>query len=963
MPLIMRFISTIFVLIVTFFAATGVCAQNDNTNIDKIGAGLNRAMSIQDLERSAEKARKKGDVFTAWKYYHQVIQLDSSRTKAFEAYADLGLELYILPRAEDAYTYLAFRDSNKIDQDMLLKLAEVKVRQSAYEDAEFFLDSLRNSQVLTEGELNRLNRKLARVQWARDSSASTLPISAPLLLSPEVNTEYFAEYSPVIFENRLYFSSYRFPFANDKHNPQRNLVKIMSATPNADTLSARVLPINENELHSAHATFSADGQRMYYSICEFKNVADLRCDIYLRRRKSDGSWGAPEKLPEPINLPNVTTTEPSWAQIEEGEEVLFFVSDREGGAGGRDIWSVELKGNGYGEPKNEKKINREGDEVTPNYHTASQTLYFSSDSYDNMGGLDIFSSERKGSGWKKPQNLGSAINSGYNDVFFYKTANGRSAYFSSNRLGGYNESEEGCCYDIFKALLVKPGLLAMTFNEETCKQPRMDCDSIRETTMQLYKMVDGVPVLVQENFTPTASRNYEVELNQEYRLIAKKPYHRPDTIDIAPFTILEDTVRLVRLFLDPAHVKVIASVYDKKLMDEEERKVPMDSTTMRFVDFGKVDDPITNPLPTENSQTSHVYTYDLDFGRQYELFVSKPGHTTDRTDIRTDFYTEKDTVIEKELFIERGLMLVTEVFDGLDSLPIQNVSFRIDKRNESTPYLAKTVDGNTIHTAVAFGDVYQVWANSDGYYADSTGFFRAPRQPKAAFDTIYKKIYLFPDRLEKYLPITLFFHNDVPSKRPSNQDQTNEQYFNTWTKYLQLQPTYDSLHTINMTDPNEIADAKVRLNTFFQDSVRRNGERLNKFMEILFVQLEADSTIKITLKGFASPLAKTEYNKHLTRRRIYCIDNYIMREYRGGALVQFGPTGSGLLQIDTIPNGEALSDTSTLSKIDGPGIGRDWSVYSVEASKERRVQIVGAVTRRSPARPPTVGEEEEDERP
>ena len=967
----MRFYNTISIVLAFVFFSSGLFAQQDNTSTDKIGGGLDRVPSLGYLEKLADKSRKKGDYYSAWRYYRMIVKQDPGRLKAYRAYAELGLQLYMLPYADSAYTHLAFRDPDKIDMDDLLHLTEVKVRMGEYQDAVDFLDSLRTNRVLTEGEKNRISRRLGKIEWAIDSSSTEKPIGGIMLLSPEVNTVYYAEYSPFVFENRLYFSSYRFPHPKGKPRLNQHLVKVMSATPNADTLSARVEPFNENELHTAHATFSKDGQRMYYSICEFANVSDLRCDLYMRRRKPDGSWGAAEKLPEPINTPGASTTEANVGVDVDGNETLYYMSNREGGKGGKDIWAVEIKNNGFGKPENLKKINTPGDEVTPFYHETTQTLYFSSNSelYDNMGGLDIYSSVKQGKKFEDPKNLGSAINSSYNDVFFYKTENKRSAYFASNRLGAYNDSEDGCCYDIFKALMEKPGLRAITWNEETCEQPRMNCDSIYETTLTLYKVVDGQQELVAENFTPGAFRDYEVELNQEYRIIAKKPYHRSDTVDIAPFTMLEDTVRIVHLYLDPAHVKLIASVYLK------DSKTPVDSATMEFLDFGLI---ASGAQPVKDVKTqfdSHEFHYELDWKHSYNLFVSKPGHTTDRDTVNTDFYTENDTVIRRDLFIERGLMLVLEVFSLPDSMPLNGPTVQIVRieqggARDTMHNLTLASNSNTLIEPIRYQSRYWAIGDAEGFYPDST-FFRTRRQTKAAFDTIYQKLYLKCDRLDCYLPITLFFENDVPKKNPRNQDQTLDEWDKIWRAYSDSVniARYKTKHTVKMRDASVISKAKSKLDHFFQDSVIGNDRIFRMFLDVLRTKLVQDEqlVVNITLKGYASPIANSEYNKHLTARRIYCVKDYFLNDYFGGALSAYtrpdSITGLVRLVVDTIPNGEAMSDPATLAKIDGdqPGIGRDWSVYSVEASKERRLQIIGVSTSRAPARLPESSEEEDDE--
>ena len=90
---------------------------------------------------------------------------------------------------------------------------------------------------------------------------------------------------------------------------------------------------------------------------------------------------------------------------------LYFVSDRPGGFGGKDIWSSERLSNGnWSEPVNlGSKVNTAEDEESPFMMADGATLYFSSKGHNGMGGYDIFSTTQNDDGlWSKPENLGSS---------------------------------------------------------------------------------------------------------------------------------------------------------------------------------------------------------------------------------------------------------------------------------------------------------------------------------------------------------------------------------------------------------------------------------------------------------------------------------------------------------------------------------------------------------------------------
>jgi hypothetical protein len=69
-------------------------------------------------------------------------------------------------------------------------------------------------------------------------------------------------------------------------------------------------------------------------------------------------------------------------------------------------------------------------------------MYFSSQGHNSMGGFDIFSSKLGPDGeWSKPENLGYPLNTVDDDIFFQPMADGRRAYYASEKDGGYGKTD------------------------------------------------------------------------------------------------------------------------------------------------------------------------------------------------------------------------------------------------------------------------------------------------------------------------------------------------------------------------------------------------------------------------------------------------------------------------------------------------------------------------------------------
>ena len=159
---------------------------------------------------------------------------------------------------------------------------------------------------------------------------------------------------------------------------------------------------------------------------------------------SDGSWSKILKLNNNIN----TKYYESHASISKDGNMLFFVSNRDGGEGGSDIYKSELQSDEtWGPAKNlGSSINTPFNEDTPFLTNNDSILFFSSEGHYTMGGYDIFKVKKKNDTWQKPENIGYPINTTDDDLFFQPLGNGTTAYYSM--LTGYKEKE------IFKINLV-----------------------------------------------------------------------------------------------------------------------------------------------------------------------------------------------------------------------------------------------------------------------------------------------------------------------------------------------------------------------------------------------------------------------------------------------------------------------------------------------------------------------------
>ena len=189
------------------------------------------------------------------------------------------------------------------------------------------------------------------------------------------------------------------------------------------------------------ASFSTSGNTMYFTRCRYDKTEEKGAEIFSTTQLS-GLWGDPVKLK--IGKDSLMA---AHASVSADGNSLYFVSDRPGGYGGKDIWyTTKKKGESWDIPVNAGSgINTGGDEMFP-YIRENGSLYFSSNAHVGMGGLDIFMAKKGENGKWVVENMNSPVNSTGDDFAISFYPGEERGLFSSNREGSRKD-------DIFSFLL------------------------------------------------------------------------------------------------------------------------------------------------------------------------------------------------------------------------------------------------------------------------------------------------------------------------------------------------------------------------------------------------------------------------------------------------------------------------------------------------------------------------------
>ena len=281
-----------------------------------------------------------------------------------------------------------------------------------------------------------VNRQIKSINYAKEAVKDSVRIKI-INLGPNVNSKY-NDYAPAIDSSQsiLIFTSRRkgnFGSETDYGDFPSDLY--ISYYKNGKWTKAKNLGSVVNTVGNEASISLAAGAKHLFIFKNVKGNGDIYESYFI-----DSNWTKPQKLPEGIN----TKYNETHASITADEDVLYFVSDRPGGYGGKDIYySVALPNGEWSKPKNiGPVINTPYDEDAVFVHPDGQTLYFASKGHNNFGGYDIFYSNKQPDGtWSKPHNFGFPINTPFDENFFVITPDNKAAYFSAIRPEGLGQRD------------------------------------------------------------------------------------------------------------------------------------------------------------------------------------------------------------------------------------------------------------------------------------------------------------------------------------------------------------------------------------------------------------------------------------------------------------------------------------------------------------------------------------------
>jgi len=413
------------------------------------------AQNVKKMLKNADNFYKKELYKDAIPAYLEVLKVDPENAGANYR---LGISYLNTIYKSKAMPYIerAYKKDSTLDPEIAYKLAQAYHFNNEFGKAlQMYKTYKKQLDPKDEAMQKQMDRKIFECENGVEYKAH--PVKATITNAGSTINSAYSDFGPVISadESILVFTSRRPGSTGGLLDEKLESYEDVYLSVNTDGkwgVPQNIgRPVN-TEYHDASIAISPDGQTIFL----YKD--DRNGDIF--SSTFDGlKWGKPDDMGKNINTKDGET---SISMTADGK-MVYFTSNRPDGFGGFDIYKSEKGKKGkWGEAVNlGSVINTAYDEESPFIHPDGKTLYFSSRGHAGMGDFDIFKSSLKPDGtWTEPENIGYPINTAFDDLYFVLSADNKHGYYSSEREGGFGEK------DIYRISMPAPEQLAIVKGKE-----------------------------------------------------------------------------------------------------------------------------------------------------------------------------------------------------------------------------------------------------------------------------------------------------------------------------------------------------------------------------------------------------------------------------------------------------------------------------------------------------------------
>ncbi len=386
-----------------------------------------------ELYTEADNYRVRGQYGEALDLLKQAIDKDKNFSEAYFRQALIYKAIRDYPKATTIFMQgLSLTQDPKMQKAYFYELGDNYLLEGNYEKSLEFIDRYLDSEILNKPKMAQATLWKRNAQFALRNRKATSEF-LPRPLSATVNA-FAMQYFPVMTadERELIFT--RRVGGGQDDDEDLVVCKQDSAggwkTP--ESISSNI----NTGLNEGTCTISADGRQLIFTSCIGRRGYGS-CDLF-ESRKVGEEWSKPLNLGPEVNSP-AWESQPS---LSSDGRMLFFVSDRRGGLGNKDIYvSYKLENGRWTKAENlGEKINTPYDEISPFIHVNGRTLFTASNGRPGFGGYDIYRSDYENGAWMATENFGSPVNNHEDQFSLFITRDGQRGFYSHEDNNRVNSS-------------------------------------------------------------------------------------------------------------------------------------------------------------------------------------------------------------------------------------------------------------------------------------------------------------------------------------------------------------------------------------------------------------------------------------------------------------------------------------------------------------------------------------------
>ncbi len=376
-----------------------------------------------ELYTEADNYRVRGQYREAMQLLNQAIEKDRNFTEAYFRQGIILKAVRDYPQSSKVFLIgLNTTADPKKQKGFFYELGDNYMLEGNYTKAMDVLDHYLQAESMNRQKIDQaqLWRRNAQFALRNQKTASEF---LPRKLSDTVNA-FAMQYFPVMTadETELIFTRR----VGGRDNDDEDLVVCKKDSMGRWMPPVSLSPNINGPMNEGTCTISADGRQLIFTSCMGRRGYGS-CDLFESRKVGD-EWTRPVNLGPEVNSP-AWESQPS---LSSDGRTLFFVSDRRGGIGNKDIYvSYKLESGKWTKAENlGPKINTPYDEISPFIHVNGRTLFVASSGKLGFGGYDIYRSEYENGAWSETENFGSPVNNHEDQFSLFITRDGQHGFYS-----------------------------------------------------------------------------------------------------------------------------------------------------------------------------------------------------------------------------------------------------------------------------------------------------------------------------------------------------------------------------------------------------------------------------------------------------------------------------------------------------------------------------------------------------